>query len=81
MPRNPFAVLGLPLDATLETIKVAWRRLAREHHPDVASGDKAGERRANREMAEINAAYQELRDPEKRRVHRDAAARAAWTWG
>jgi hypothetical protein len=81
MPRNPFAVLGLPLDATLETIKVAWRRLAREHHPDVASGDKAGERRANREMAEINAAYQELRDPEKRRVHRDAAARAAWATG
>ncbi|MGA3057128.1 MAG: DnaJ domain-containing protein [Candidatus Limnocylindrales bacterium] len=77
MPRNPFTVLGLPLDATLEAIKVAWRRLAREHHPDVASGDGAGERRANRTMAEINAAYHELRDPERRRIHRDAAARAA----
>src|SRR5664280_35217 len=81
MPRNPFTVLGLPLDATLETIKVAWRRLAREHHPDVASGDEAREKLANRTMAEINAAYQELRDPEKRRVHREAAARAAWVNG
>jgi hypothetical protein len=81
MPRNPFTVLGLPLDATLETIKVAWRRLAREHHPDVASGDEAREKLANRTMAEINAAYQELRDPEKRRIHRDAAARAAWANG
>ncbi|MFI5258070.1 MAG: DnaJ domain-containing protein [Candidatus Limnocylindrales bacterium] len=77
MPRNPFVVLGLAPDATMESIKVAWRRLARQHHPDVTSGDPAVERRANRTMAEINAAYQELRDPEKRRVYRDAAARAA----
>jgi hypothetical protein len=77
MPRNPFTVLGLPLDATLEAIKAAWRRLAREHHPDVASGDGALERHANRKMAEINAAYHELRDPGKRRIHREAAARAA----
>ncbi len=77
MPRNPFTVLGLPFDASVDAIKVAWRRLARQHHPDVASGDVARERRANRTMAEINAAYQELRDPDKRRIHRDAAARAA----
>jgi hypothetical protein len=77
MPRNPFAVLEIPLDASLETIKAAWRRLAREHHPDVASTNKAEERRANRRMAEINAAYHELRDPEIRRRHRDAAAREA----
>ncbi|MGZ6273127.1 MAG: DnaJ domain-containing protein [Candidatus Limnocylindrales bacterium] len=77
MPRNPFTVLGLPPDATLETIKVTWRRLARQHHPDVATGDKAKERRANKTMAEINAAYHELRDPDKRRIHRDAAARTA----
>jgi curved DNA-binding protein CbpA len=77
MPRNPFVVLEIPLDATLEQIKAAWRRLAREHHPDVASSNKAEERRANRRMAEINAAYHELRDPETRRRHRDDAARAA----
>jgi curved DNA-binding protein CbpA len=77
MPRNPFVVLGLPIDATSDAIKAAWRRLARQHHPDVASGDPGVERRANRTMAEINAAYQELRDPARRRTHREAAARAA----
>jgi curved DNA-binding protein CbpA len=76
MPRNPFAVLGLPVDASTETIKVAWRRLARLHHPDVSVGDPARERTATRTMAEINAAYQELRDPARRRVHREAAVRA-----
>jgi curved DNA-binding protein CbpA len=77
MPRNPFAVLELPLDATADAIKAAWRRLARQHHPDVSSGDPVVEKRANRTMAEINAAYKELQDPAKRRVHREVAARAA----
>src|ERR1035437_4957440 len=77
MPRNPFTVLGLPLDASTDAIKAAWRGLARQHHPDIASGDPAVERRANRTMAEINAAYQDLRDPAKRRLHREAAAHAA----
>jgi hypothetical protein len=81
MPRNPFTVLGLPLDASAEAIKVAWRHLARQHHPDVSTvdsnSDPSGERRANRTMAEINAAYQELRDPVRRRVHREAAVRAS----
>ena len=76
MPRNPFVVLGLPLDATAEAIKVAWRRLARQHHPDISSGDPVAERRSTRTMAEINAAYQELRDPARRRAHREAAERA-----
>jgi curved DNA-binding protein CbpA len=77
MPRNPFTVLGLPFDASAEAIKVAWRRLARQHHPDVTTGDPAKERIATRTMAEINAAYQELRDPTRRRAHREAAVRAS----
>jgi curved DNA-binding protein CbpA len=76
-PRNPFTVLEIPLDATTDAIKAAWRRLARQHHPDVASGDAGVERHANRRMAEINAAYHELSDPERRQWHRAAAARAA----
>jgi curved DNA-binding protein CbpA len=76
-PRNPFVVLELPLDATADGIKAAWRRLARQHHPDVASGDLGVERRANHRMAEINAAYHELSDPERRQRHRESAARAA----
>src|ERR1035437_48504 len=77
MPRNPFTVLELPLDATADVIKAAWRRLARQHHPDVTSGDPLVEKRANHTMAEINTAYHELRDPDKRRLHREVAARAA----
>lgn len=73
MPRNPFAVLGVPADASADAIKAAWRRLARQHHPDVKIGDVGAERKATRTMAEINAAYQELRDPVRRRMARQAA--------
>jgi curved DNA-binding protein CbpA len=81
MPRNPFTVLELPLDATTDVIKAAWRRLARQHHPDVTSGDPVVEKRANQTMAEINTAYHELRDPDRRRLHREVAARAAHAGG
>jgi curved DNA-binding protein CbpA len=76
-PRNPFTVLELSLDASTDAIKAAWRRLARQHHPDVISGDQVIERRATRRMAEINAAYHELSDPERRRQHREEAIREA----
>ena len=59
--RNPYDVLGVPLDAGQATIKAAWRRLAREHHPDRQS-DPAAAERATRRMAEINRAYEELRN-------------------
>jgi curved DNA-binding protein CbpA len=60
--RDPHAVLGVAPGATQATIKAAWRRLAREHHPDLAAN--AAERRAaTRRMAAINAAYNELRGP------------------
>lgn len=58
--RDPHAVLGLAPGASAAAIKAAWRRLAREHHPDLAAN--ASERRAaTRRMAEINAAYADLR--------------------
>jgi hypothetical protein len=57
---DPHAVLGVERGASQATIKAAWRRLAREHHPDLAA--TAAERRAaTRRMAAINAAYAELR--------------------
>ncbi|MFZ5855127.1 MAG: DnaJ domain-containing protein [Chloroflexota bacterium] len=62
MPRrDPCQVLGVPPDASPAAIKAAWRRLAREHHPDLAIADPAAARSATRRMAEINAAYEELR--------------------
>ena len=62
MPRkDPHDVLGVPRDASQATIKAAWRRLAREHHPDTQQ-DPAATERATRKMAEINRAYAMLRD-------------------
>ena len=58
--RDPHEVLGVDRDASQATVKAAWRRLAREHHPDLAA-DAAARRDATRRMAEINAAYQALR--------------------
>ena len=53
-------MLGVDPDASQTAIKAAWRRLAREHHPDLASDDATRED-ATRRMAEINAAYEVLR--------------------
>jgi hypothetical protein len=59
--RDPYAVLGLEPGASPTQVKAAWRRLAREHHPDVSGGDPDATRRSTRRMAEINAAYEKLR--------------------
>ena len=67
----PYDVLGLDVDASAATIKAKWRRLAREHHPDLTGGDAQASRTATRQMAEINAAYEELRDPVRRRLAAD----------
>jgi hypothetical protein len=59
--RDPHAVLGLKPGASASAIKAAWRRLARQHHPDVQADDPAAARLATRRMAEINSAYEQLR--------------------
>ena len=62
MPKaDPYQVLGVDPGASQATIKAAWRKLAREHHPDVSGSDAAGLRAATRRMAQINAAYETLR--------------------
>jgi molecular chaperone DnaJ len=60
---DPYATLGVSRDASPEEIKQAFRRLAREHHPDRNPNDP----RAQQRFQEINAAYQLLSDPVKRR--------------
>jgi hypothetical protein len=59
--RDPHEVLGVARNASQATIKSAWRRLAREHHPDLARDDASAAERSTRRMAEINRAYAELR--------------------
>jgi molecular chaperone DnaJ len=61
--QDPYAVLGVDRDADAETLKKAYRRLARQYHPDVNSDPGAQEK-----FKEVSAAYEILSDPEKRRV-------------
>jgi molecular chaperone DnaJ len=63
--RDLYEVLGLTREASQEDIKKAYRRLAREHHPDVNQGNPDAERR----FKEINLAYQTLSDPARRRQY------------
>jgi hypothetical protein len=54
---DPYAVLGLPQGASPEAAAAAWRRLAKRWHPDRGGGENAAAR-----MAEINAAYDLVRN-------------------
>lgn len=65
MARNYYDILGVPRNATEKDIRKTYRRLARQHHPDVNPGDKAAEAR----FKEINAAYEVLSNTEKRRKY------------
>jgi curved DNA-binding protein CbpA len=73
---DPYRVLGVESDATDASIKRRWRDLARAHHPDRAS-DPAEAEQLTRRMARINAAYDLLRDSE-RRARYDARAPAGF---
>src|SRR5260221_7036021 len=59
-----YAVLGVRRDANAEEIKKAYRRLARELHPDVNPDPVTQER-----FKEITQAYELLSDPEKRQMY------------
>ncbi len=61
--KNLYDVLGVPKTATADEIKKAYRRLARRWHPDKNPGDKEAEER----FKEIQAAYDVLSDPDKRK--------------
>jgi molecular chaperone DnaJ len=60
-----YKVLGVSKTASDEEIKKAYRKLAREHHPDRNPGDKAAEEK----FKEISAAHDVLSDPEKRKQY------------
>ena len=60
---DPYQVLGVTPDASDEEIKQAYRRLAKKYHPDRNPGDEE----AARQMQRINAAYEQIKNPEKAR--------------
>lgn len=67
MPRDFYAVLGLPRNATEDHIRQRFRELARLRHPDRFQGaEKAA---AEKDFQEITQAFNVLSDPEHRRQH------------
>ena len=58
---DPYEVLGVARDASDDEIKRAYRRLAKQYHPDANPDDPA----AAKKMQEINAAYDQIKNPEK----------------
>ena len=62
--RDYYEVLGIPRSASTDEVKSAYRRLARQYHPDVA---KDNPKVAEERFKELSEAYEVLIDPEKRR--------------
>ncbi|MGW2860566.1 molecular chaperone DnaJ [Streptomyces sp. NPDC001205] len=68
--KDYYKVLGVPKDATDAEIKKAYRKLARENHPDANKGDAKAEER----FKEISEANDILGDPKKRKEYDEARA-------
>src|SRR5262249_18716944 len=66
-----YALLGVPRTATEKEIQSAYRKLARQHHPDVNPGNPEAEATFKR----INEAYEVLSDPDKRKKYDELGSR------
>ncbi|MGD9806140.1 MAG: molecular chaperone DnaJ [Hyphomicrobiaceae bacterium] len=74
--RDYYEILGLSRGASEQEMKSAFRKLAKEHHPDRNPGDKAAEQK----FKELNEAYEALKDPQKRAAY-DQFGHAAFEGG
>ncbi len=70
MASDPYAVLGVPISASADEIRKAYRKLAKKNHPDLNPGDSSAEER----FKEAQAAYDIVGNAEQR------AWRAAGWW-
>jgi molecular chaperone DnaJ len=68
--KDPYWLLGLPRGAAEDDVRMAYRRLAREHHPDANPADPAAEER----FKEIQQAYEVLSNPRKRREYDESSS-------
>src|SRR6476619_7171966 len=69
---NPYETLGVAKNATADEIKKAYRKLARQYHPDKNPGDASAEDR----FKEVQGAYDVLSDAEKRKAYDQNGVRA-----
>src|SRR5918995_2565698 len=63
--KDYYQMLGVPRTATEKEIRSAYRKMARQHHPDLNPGDKNAEDR----FKEVNEAHEVLTDAEKRKLY------------
>jgi molecular chaperone DnaJ len=83
--RDYYEVLGVPRDASEDDVKRAYRRLAKQHHPDV---NRDNPKEAEERFKEVSEAYEILMDKEKRASYdryghagvSDAFGKSGFTW-
>ena len=68
MTKNPYEILGISEGASMDEIKRAYRKKAKEYHPDLHPDDPA----ANEKMQQVNQAYDMLCNPDKYRAQERA---------
>ena len=77
MTRDPYEVLGVSRGASEDEIKQAYRRLAKQYHPDLHPGDAA----CAKKMNEINEAYDLLKNPQAYQAYRQQQQQSAYQHG
>ena len=79
MVSDPYRVLGLSPGASDEEVKAAYRKLAKKYHPDLNPGNQ----RAADRMNEINAAYEQIKNPQQQENYGQSYSSATYSdpWG
>ncbi|TCS77550.1 molecular chaperone DnaJ [Muricomes intestini] len=67
--KDPYSVLGVSSDASMEEVTAAYRKLARKYHPDINPDDVTAEEK----MRQINAAYEQIKTGETGGVNYEQA--------